>query len=518
MLSHTDRPSSTQIRTAFAMGALLAVYGSWQLFRWGPPSDRHLIANVFFYLVTGCAVFNASSASRRCRPSPRLSRAWRLFALGLFAQLAGQIAFQIYDQLGGTPYPSVADGLYLSFYPLMLLGLLALPVASGGGARNVRLLVDLAVVAIAGSAVVVYVVLGPTLVANSGSLLQVGFSIAYPVGDMVLLVGLASLLLRGSAPSMRSPLRLLTAGLVLFVAGDLVYGYITLHSSYQSGDPVDATWVAALALIAVAGSTQRAVDRTELIEETAMRVSWLPPVAVAFGFGILLFSNRHTAVFPGLVMIAIALALAGLVLARQVLVQRDLIEAQKELHDQAFHDGLTGLPNRLLVLDRAEQMLSRARRLQLDVPAMFIDVDGFKHVNDTFGHGIGDRLLQTVARRLEGVVRESDTVGRFGGDEFVVLLDPVTQAVAPEVIAERMLAAVHEPADLGDSFEGSFAISASIGITVGPHETVDELLRDADIALYRAKEAGKNAYAVFDSAIETIETLDDTSALLPVLH
>ena len=95
------------------------------------------------------------------------------------------------------------------------------------------------------------------MVANSGSPLQVGFSIAYPVGDMVLLVGLASLLLRGSAPSARWALRLLAAGLLLFVVGDLVYGYITLHSSYQTGDPIDTTWMVALALMAVAGTTQR---------------------------------------------------------------------------------------------------------------------------------------------------------------------------------------------------------------------------------------------------------------------
>jgi diguanylate cyclase (GGDEF)-like protein len=496
---------SQRALTTAVVSALLLVYASWQLFRWGPAADRGLIADVFFYLVTGVAIGTAYSASRRCRPSPRLTRAWRLFALSLLGQLAGQVAFQVYDLLGKTPYPSIADGLYLSFYPLMLLGLLSLSVSTQGGASDIRLGIDLAVVAIAGSALVIYVVLGPTLVANSGSPLQVGFSVAYPVGDMILLVGLASLLLRGSAPSAHSALRLLAAGLLLFVVGDLVYGYMSLHSSYQSGDAVDATWMVALAVMAVAGTTQRAVAGPEPSERLKTRVSWLPSVAVAFGFGVLVFANREDAVFPGLVMIAIAITLAGLVLARQVLVQRDLILAQAKLRHQAFHDGLTGLPNRVLVLDRAEQMLARARREPHDVAALFIDIDGFKDVNDSLGHAVGDRLLQTIAGRLRAIVREGDTVGRFGGDEFVVLLDAGALDVSPEIVAERMLMAARDPIEL-DGLQGAeLKISLSIGITIGPHDTADALLHDADIALYRAKESGKDAYVVFEAKARAVQ-------------
>src|SRR5579862_8312427 len=205
--------SERWLRMALAMAMLLVLYGSWQVLHWGPSTDHRLIADGFFYLVAGTAVLTAWSASQRCKQNPKLRRAWRLFAMGLLGQLSGQVAFMVYDLLGKTPYPSIADVLYLGFYPLMLVGLLSLPVAKGDVRRRVRLAVDLAVVAIGGSAAVVYVVLGPTLVANSGSPLQVGFSVAYPAGDLVLLVGLASLLLRGSAPSARWALRLLGAGL-----------------------------------------------------------------------------------------------------------------------------------------------------------------------------------------------------------------------------------------------------------------------------------------------------------------
>jgi diguanylate cyclase (GGDEF)-like protein len=446
----------------------------------------------------------AWSASRRCKQNPKLRRAWRLFAMGLLGQLSGQVAFMVYDLLGQTPYPSIADVLYLAFYPLMLVGLLSLPVAKGDVRRRVRLAVDLAVVAIGGSAAVVYVVLGPTLVANSGSPLQVGFSVAYPAGDLVLLVGLASLLLRGSAPSARWALRLLGAGLVLFVVGDVVYGYITLHSSYQTGDPIDTTWMVALALMAVAGTTQRRIDRPERIDAVRERVGWLPPAAVAFGFGILVLSDRHESFFPGLMMILIAITLAGLVLARQILVQRELLSAQDQLRYQAFHDVLSGLPNRLLVVDRAEQLLASARRTGVAVPALFLDIDGFKHVNDTYGHAVGDKLLQTVAARITNVIREGDTVGRLGGDEFVILLDPATLTVTPELVAERVLAAVREPVDLDGLSEIPVSISASIGITSGQHTSADGLLHDADIALYRAKEEGKDRCVVFESGMDAL--------------
>ena len=112
----------------------------------------------------------------------------------------------------------------------------------------------------------------------------------------------------------------------------------------------------------------------------------------------------------------------------------------EQIRFQAMHDTLTGLPNRALILDRTEQMLARARRTYVPVAALFIDLDGFKEVNDTLGHAVGDELLQAVTARLAGIMRESDSVGRLGGDEFVVLVDGSTMDAGPELVAERLLA------------------------------------------------------------------------------
>jgi diguanylate cyclase (GGDEF)-like protein len=167
-----------------------------------------------------------------------------------------------------------------------------------------------------------------------------------------------------------------------------------------------------------------------------------------------------------------------------------LVEA---LRHQALHDGLTGLPNRSLILDRAEQLLQRGRRNHTTPCVLFIDLDDFKEVNDTLGHAVGDQLLRAVARRLEATLRRSDTVGRFGGDEFILLAES-DAAHGAVLAADRLIAALHEPFQLG---EHTVHVTASIGIAAGERESADDLLRDADLALYRAKADGKGKYCVY---------------------
>jgi diguanylate cyclase (GGDEF)-like protein/PAS domain S-box-containing protein len=182
-------------------------------------------------------------------------------------------------------------------------------------------------------------------------------------------------------------------------------------------------------------------------------------------------------------------------------------EAEALLAHQALHDPLTGLPNRTLILDRAEQMLARSRREHQPVAALFIDLDNFKDINDTLGHEVGDKILQAVADRFSRVLRANDTVGRLGGDEFVVLAEGVSLAAGPELVAERLNDVLREPFRIR-GYEGApLTISASIGIAAGDRPSAQELLREADIALYRAKAAGKNCWALFVPEMES-EVLD----------
>ena len=188
--------------------------------------------------------------------------------------------------------------------------------------------------------------------------------------------------------------------------------------------------------------------------------------------------------------------------AERALMDEELGRREEELSFLATHDPLTGLPNRTLILDRVEQMLARSRRSQTPVAALFVDLDNFKSINDTLGHGVGDELLRAVAARLDGVIRDADALGRLGGDEFVVISEALTLQVGPELIAERLLDALDQPFKLGVDKETRVTVTASIGIAAGEHIPAEELLRNADIAMYRAKWDGKHRYVVFESGMQ----------------
>ncbi|MBI5519623.1 MAG: EAL domain-containing protein [Desulfovibrio sp.] len=171
-------------------------------------------------------------------------------------------------------------------------------------------------------------------------------------------------------------------------------------------------------------------------------------------------------------------------------------QAEEQLRHQAFHDSLTGLPNRQLLHDRLDRAMESARREGEQIAVFLLDMDRFKDVNDSLGHSAGDRLLKLVAGRLEQAVRRSDTVARLGGDEFVLVVDgPGGQDMAREV-AEHLLESFAQPFELDGM---SLHVRLSLGIALFPvhGETPEELLKNADLAMYQAKEGGRNTYAFF---------------------
>jgi diguanylate cyclase (GGDEF)-like protein/PAS domain S-box-containing protein len=188
-------------------------------------------------------------------------------------------------------------------------------------------------------------------------------------------------------------------------------------------------------------------------------------------------------------------------------------EKSRELRHQALHDFLTDLPNRALILDRTEQMLTRARRQHIPVTALFLDLDHFKDINDSLGRDAGDQLLKLVAARLRRALRPSDTIGRLSGDEFIVLAEGASLGAGPALIAERLLSVLHEPFMLSsrDGVSTPVAVTASIGIATGDRSLSEDLIRDADFALYQAKVGGRNRYELFVS--EMRDSAEDRLAL-----
>jgi diguanylate cyclase (GGDEF)-like protein len=245
---------------------------------------------------------------------------------------------------------------------------------------------------------------------------------------------------------------------------------------------------------------------------------WIVNLAVPAPSGPLSPNDQGAAVASG----GLLLTLLLFVLVRVLAVSRSqalmLVEQKTgELEHQALHDSLTGLPNRALILDRAEQMLTRGRRNNTATAALQVDLDNFKDINDTVGHAAGDDLLKEIAARFRSVLRDTDTVGRLGGDEFVILTEATRASgtsrssgavegtgatTAARLVADRILGALRDPFPLGD--KGSlYTVTASIGVAAGDRDSAEDLLRDADVALHEAKSVSKNRVVVFTPEMHT---------------
>jgi diguanylate cyclase (GGDEF)-like protein len=174
----------------------------------------------------------------------------------------------------------------------------------------------------------------------------------------------------------------------------------------------------------------------------------------------------------------------------------------EQLSFRAQYDSLTALLNRAALYDRVDSWTRANAAKPIPMALVYLDLDGFKQINDTFGHAAGDELLQMLATRLRSVLRASDTAARLSGDEFVVLIEGGTDEHMSEVVAHRLLRALREPYDLAAAGGRPVTVTATIGIATQLRDTVDQLLHDADIALYTAKRSGRDQCAFFTPSMK----------------
>jgi len=221
-----------------------------------------------------------------------------------------------------------------------------------------------------------------------------------------------------------------------------------------------------------------------------------------------MFANRSGSQFP--VEFTCSPLRPGLDMEGAVVAFRDIserIEFEEQLAYHAFHDALTGLPNRRVFLDRLQHALSRSARTGAMHAVLFADIDRFKVANDSLGHRAGDELLIVISERLSHLVREGDTLSRFGGDEFTLLAEDVDDISAGEEVASRMLEVVRKPITL----EGGRTVTASISVGIALATagcTPDDVLHDADVAMYQAKRKGADHYEVFDSNAMSVRSAE----------
>lgn len=486
-----------------AFGLYATGFWLWQAFQWGGPDRKVLIADLVTLPGALIAALFAWRTATHGGLDPRARRGWRLVGLAFLAYWVADLLWVYYELvLGVEPFPSAADVGYLLFYPMMMLGLLSFPVARRGREERVKFWLDGATVVLAGWMVVWHLIIGPVAVAAKASDLATVLSVAYPLGDLLLLFGIVATVLRRPEAGSRRALAILAGGLLLYVVADLGYGALSVLSRYESGDWPDALWMAAYVLAAAAAECQHQCASRGVVESGASvpapSYSLVPYAAVLVGNVLLLLVAARQQVplaLGGLIVGAVGIT--GLVMARQITVIHENMRLMADLHALAITDSLTGLPNR-----RGFYTLASERFADGSSPtacAILIDLDDFKEINDAYGHEVGDELLAAVADRLRASVRASDAVARLGGDEFAILLGSQTLDDAAQ-IAARITEALRRPFRLR---VGEVTISASVGVAVASPDRDDagELLRRADLAMYAAKRRGKGRYEVLTGSL-----------------
>jgi len=454
---------------------------------------------------TGAALAAAAvCAFAAVRYHGRHRLAWALMAAATLAWGLGQVAWDWYELVQGTtvPFPSPADAGFLIEVPLALAAVLSFPIAFKRPGVHIRNVLDGLIIAAALLVVSWATVLGAVYRAGSDTTLGTVLGLAYPISDVVIF---SVILLRVGRVSRsdRFPLLLVAGGLALLAVADSSFAYLTAQGTFATGNVLDAGWVAGFLMVALGAlrAVLRPVHEAVPQPRISRRLLLIPYPPVLVALGVTIVEKVASGSLTNFTFWA-ALSMAALVLIRQYLVVIDnaelvgnLAAREQELAYQAEHDALTGLPNRKVFRDRVERSLRHGDDPQSRPAVLFIDLDDFKSVNDTLGHGVGDRVLTLVAERLRGCLRPSDVAARLGGDEFAVLVENTHSPAHAGVVAERILHALRQPVALHGA---ELPARGTIGVAIaGTDDSCDELLRRADVAMYAAKRDGKDRFEIY---------------------
>jgi diguanylate cyclase (GGDEF)-like protein len=461
--------------------------------------------DVVVALILGYALWVAVTQTRH-----RLG--WSTIVVGQLCFLVGDATWAVLERMGHDAYPNLGDGFYIAGYVVLGFGFWWLWRAQRT-LGNLAALVDGLIVAVTAGVLLWVFFIGPAVLDGSGGLAARIVNTAYPSGDLLLIAMGAQVTMRLE----RSILSwMLTLSLLSLLAADIWYAYLATEDTYYSGHAVDALWWISYVLIAALVLHRRVDELAEplttqtLPRLSLMRVGLLAATTMAAPVTVALRSS--VGLDPELTpLLGGTIVLFLLVVARLAIVAEQLETSRGRLEYDATHDHLTALANRALFHDRLHTALAS----NTPTSVLCIDLDDFKTVNDSLGHAAGDRLLREIGERLAHAVRQADAVARLGGDEFAVLLvgQPAESAVS---VAERLLSEIRRPVQL-DSVLVAHS-SASIGIAYSePDDTVESLMRDADVAMYDAKGGGKGRYVEYrdgmrQHAIDRFELSADLAA------
>jgi diguanylate cyclase (GGDEF)-like protein len=421
------------------------------------------------------------------RYRPAIATAWYLMALGQFLFSFGDLVWTYYEMIRGieAPFPSIADVSYLAGYVPLTVGLAMLVRARRPG-RDIATALDAAMVGVV-AGVASWLFLMEPLVADAGaSRLEAAVSAAYPLADVVLIAIVSSLLLAHDRGS--TSLRFIVASLVLSVVADTLYIPGGLQGWYSSGHALDLGWLVAYVCWGVAAlhpSMRGLTDRSERddpprFSQRRLAVQALVVVGLPLAW---ILMNAENPDADSLVILLGPTLFSILVLTRMGRLRLGIEHA-------GLHDPLTGLPNRRLLLSRMSEIKRRSNRSRTPFAVFFVDLKGFKSVNDRLGHEAGDAALVEIAERLRHTTRTGDMIARMGGDEFVVVCENI-DATQAEALAKRMESSIAAPIDLdGQAVEVVADIGIALDLATDPDRDLSELVAEADRAMYAAKLSG----------------------------
>jgi len=470
-------------------------------------------------------------------------RFWNLWTLGYGVWLVQQVWTGLPGVGSGYWYDVLDDLFFVLFYLLIILALQVEPHLHQDPTTKRRL----EALESAGAAVFVFGLLAYFVVIPASLDREAFFTYASSLTLCVVLDGFIVLrlfrLARASTSRWRALYAWLLATAVLWLATDAVETLMTagVIPWVASGTRLDLLWLTPYVPVLVAarlkdcpwesGAEREPGGEEDASQDQLAGMATRPLVLFAAGLPILhLLLSSFGAVDPAtrpareMLALVLLLVLAGMAMAHQRSLFGEIRRADElraratKAERRAYHDSLTGLPNRYLLLDRLEQALPRARRSGNKVAVLFLDLDRFKVINDSLGHTAGDRLLQDVGARLGRLVRSGDTLARFGGDEFTILVESIHHTGDTAKIAQHLLEAVRERFLVA---ERELFITASIGISVYPDDSQDaeSLIRNADVAMYRVKEQGRDGYRLFAGAMneQALERLQMEASLRKAL-
>jgi diguanylate cyclase (GGDEF)-like protein len=484
------------VRSPTSFLALLTVYmvgyATWLLLG-APAGDwTSLLANLLLvppFLLATLVVWTVARL-----PQVTSAHAWRWLGYGLLAWALGGLIYSGYDLLGLSPFPSLADAGYLATLPCFALGLMALRRERRGTLQTLSFLTDAALVTLILGALGWQVFFQATLADTAQPVLALWISLAYPVLYLLLCAATMTLALWRPLGLQRRGVALLATGLLSFLGTDVLYFGALARGSYVPGTLLDLGWPLAAFLIAWAAyRSGEAATRPQPSWPQLPSEWWkqlLPHYAVLAAFLVYLALHLGTPLdWPEQVLLWL---IVGLFALRQLLVLTDNQRLQLRLTHRAEHDPLTGVRNRSDLEANLQQQIDQARTWNSVVAVVFMDLDRMKEINDTFGHLVGDQLLQALATRLSTTLPAGAMLARFGGDEFVAVL-PGHDAPAAARVAQTLLDTAGKAFQIGPE---TLHVSASLGVALAPGdaEQATAAIEQADGAMYHAKQAGRGTW------------------------